>query len=78
MGARLMRFWIKNYAQGNEQVGLCGYNSGYRCKTRKLNKKIRRPNRKGMRYSRAVLSTERKILSKIEELKLERKRKVSN
>ena len=65
MGTRLMKFWIKNYAQGNEQVGLCGYNSGYRCKVRRVKGKVLKPNKKGMRYARVVLSTERKILSGI-------------
>ncbi len=68
MGARLVRFWIQNYGVGNEQIGLCGYNSGYRCKGD-------RPFKKGMRYARAVLSTEKKLLSKIKELQLEQQRK---
>jgi soluble lytic murein transglycosylase-like protein len=62
MGARLMKFWIKNYAKGNEQIGLCGYNSGYRCHNK-------RPFKKGMRYARAVLSIEKKIILNANKLK---------
>ena len=32
LGAKCLKSWIKNYGRGNEIIGLCGYNAGYRCK----------------------------------------------
>jgi len=65
MGTRLLSFWIKNYGLGNEQVGLCGYNKGYRCKGK-------RPHKRGMKYARLVLAVERLILKQLELVQHER------
>lgn len=65
MGTRLLSFWVKNYGLGNEQVGLCGYNKGYRCKGK-------RPHKIGMKYARLVLAVERLILKQLELVKRER------
>ena len=65
MGTRLLSFWIKNYGLGDEQVGLCGYNKGYRCKGK-------RPHKRGMKYARLVLAVERLILKQLELARLER------
>jgi len=71
MGARLLSFWIKNYGHGNEQIGLCGYNKGYRCKGK-------RPHPRGMKYARLVLAVEKKILKQAELVNLERKKSVQH
>lgn len=47
-GARALRYWLHQYGRGNERVGLCGYNAGFRCKGRN-------PHAAGMRYSRRVV-----------------------
>ncbi len=47
-GARALRYWLHQYGRGNERVGLCGYNAGFRCKGQT-------PHRAGMRYSRRVI-----------------------
>ena len=58
MGARLLRFWIKNHGRGNERIGLCGYNKGYRCRGPN-------PHPTGWRYAILVLAIEKKIKRKI-------------
>jgi len=46
-GARALRYWLHRYGRGNEQVGLCGYNAGFRCKGKT-------PHKAGSRYARRV------------------------
>ena len=47
-GARALRYWLHIYGRGNERIGLCGYNAGFRCKGAD-------PHPAGMRYSRRVV-----------------------
>ena len=65
VGAKILDYWIRKYGNGNIKVGLCGYNSGYRCKItlREGKKKRYRINYRapGMRYSRKVLRYKNKI-----------------
>ena len=47
-GSRALRYWLKRYGKGNERVGLCGYNAGFRCKGKS-------PHKGGMKYSGKVV-----------------------
>ena len=47
-GARALRYWLYQYGRGQERVGLCGYNAGFRCKGKN-------PIKAGMRYSKKVI-----------------------
>lgn len=55
-GAEILKYWIHTYAQGDERVGLCGYNAGFRCK---ITKNRKRPHKAGMRYANKVLMLKR-------------------
>ena len=59
-GAQILNHWIHKYGRGNTSIGLCGYNSGYRCRG-----KNRINNKKGVRYARLVLQMHRKIRSEV-------------
>ncbi len=61
-GATILSFWIESYGRGNVKTGLCGYNAGYRCKGEN-------PNAAGMRYSKKVRKTHRRILRHISKLR---------
>ena len=63
-GASILSFWIRSYGRGNVNIGLCGYNAGYRCKGEN-------PNAAGMRYSRKVRKTQRRILRHFKKLRKE-------
>jgi len=52
VGAKILNYWIHTYGNGDTRVGLCGYNTGYRCKKTKRRKK---PHKGGMRYADKVL-----------------------
>jgi soluble lytic murein transglycosylase-like protein len=54
LGARLLSFWIKDYGKGRINLGLCGYNAGYRCKGSA-------PNQSGRSYAQQVRKTAKKI-----------------
>jgi len=56
-GAQILSYWIHNYGRGDVSVGVCAYNSGYRCR----GKKSRRENKKGVRYAKLVLKMYHKI-----------------
>ena len=56
-GAQILSYWIHNYGRGDVSVGLCAYNSGYRCR----DKKLRRSNKKGVRYAKMILQLQREI-----------------
>ena len=56
-GAQILSYWIHEYGRGDVSVGLCAYNSGYRCRDRKL----RRENRSGVRYAKMILKLYREI-----------------
>lgn len=56
-GSRALRYWIQRYGRGNERVGLCGYNAGFRCKTTRERPALSRAGRAGMSYARRVLRT---------------------
>ena len=56
-GAQILNYWVYRYGRGEVRVGLCGYNSGYRCRGR--NKKN---NKKGVRYAKLVLKMYRKLV----------------
>jgi len=47
-GGSKLKYWLHRYGKSNYLIGLCGYNKGHRCHTKK-------PNKRGMRYSRKVL-----------------------
>jgi len=55
-GAQILHHWIYKYGRGDISIGLCGYNSGYRCRG-----KSRKENKKGVRYAKLVLKMHRKI-----------------
>jgi len=55
-GAQILSHWIYRYGRGNISIGLCGYNSGYRCRGKNKNN-----NKSGARYAKNVLSMYRKI-----------------
>jgi len=48
VGSKILNYWLKKYAKGNETIGLCGYNAGFRCKGENKNKQ-------GLKYAKAVL-----------------------
>ena len=53
-GAQILSYWINKYNRGNVNLGLCGYNAGYRCRGKNI-------ENKGTRYTRRVLKMYRKI-----------------
>jgi soluble lytic murein transglycosylase-like protein len=55
-GAQILSHWIYRYGRGDVSIGLCGYNSGYRCRGKNRNE-----NKKGVRYAKLVLKMYRKI-----------------
>ena len=55
-GAQILSYWIHKYGRGDISIGLCGYNSGYRCRGQR---KVM--NKKGVRYARMVLRMYRNI-----------------
>ena len=59
-GAKILSYWIHNYASGDVRVGLCGYNAGYRCK---VTKKRKKPIAGGMRYADRVLLLKKRLES---------------
>jgi len=65
MGARTLKYWIRNYARGNEKIGLCGYNKGFRCKGKS-------PHPRGMMYARKVLRIEKRINKSRNKLRAEK------
>jgi len=50
VGTHLLNFWVNRYGKGNEKIGTCGYNSGFRCRGEAW-----KYNRKGRSY--AIKST---------------------
>jgi len=58
MGAKTLKKWISEYGNGNERIGLCGYNAGYRCKGSKA-------LRSGLRYAFRIQLMKRKIEKEI-------------
>jgi len=59
-GAQILNYWINKYNKGNEKLGLCGYNAGYRCRGERGRRIIL--DKKGhTRYTRRVLYLRRKI-----------------
>jgi soluble lytic murein transglycosylase-like protein len=57
-GAQILSYWIYKYGKGSMKMGLCGYNAGYRCRGKNINKK-------GTRYTRRVLKMHKKIEQQI-------------
>ena len=57
-GAKLLKYWIYVYGKGDERVGLCGYNKGFRCKGKK-------PNKRGMMYAKKVLKVEQNLIKAV-------------
>jgi len=55
-GAQILNYWIHKYGRGNTSIGLCGYNSGFRCRG-----KNRINNKSGVRYAKLVLQMYKKI-----------------
>ena len=53
-GAAILAYWVFEYAGGDYKIGLCGYNSGYRCRGKKKSKR-------SMAYARRVLRRARKL-----------------
>tara|TARA_Y100000034_G_scaffold116376_1_gene154606 strand:- start:79 stop:564 length:486 start_codon:yes stop_codon:yes gene_type:complete len=53
-GAQILNSWIYKYGRGKVKIGLCGYNAGYRCRGKNVNKQ-------GMHYAKLVLRMYRKI-----------------
>ena len=68
-GTMTLKHWISSYGRGSIKVGLCGYNAGYRCKVTK-DRKV--PHAGGMRYSRSVEATARRLKQKFDRLKQSR------
>ena len=62
VGSRILNYWIYRYAKGNERIGLCGYNAGFRCKGKK-------PNKKGMYYAKKVNRVEKNIVITVSRLR---------
>ena len=62
VGSRILNYWIYKYAKGNERIGLCGYNAGFRCKGKK-------PNKKGMYYAKKVHRVEKNIITTVNKLR---------
>lgn len=60
-GSKALRYWLHQYGRGNERIGLCGYNAGFRCKTSKKKPKLSKGGRQGMSYSRKVVRTADKL-----------------
>ena len=54
LGAKTLAFWVYEYGDGNYKIGLCGYNSGYRC---------RGPNRsrRSLAYAARVLRRAKRL-----------------
>lgn len=56
-GARKLNFWINKYGGGKTKIGLCGYNAGFRCKGKNVNKR-------GLKYAKKVLAVRDKLKNK--------------
>jgi len=56
-GAKKLNYWVYKYGRGKYKTGLCGYNSGFRCKGES-------PKKKGVLYSEKVMTYSRKIKRK--------------
>jgi hypothetical protein len=54
VGAKILKWWISEYGDGDINVGLCGYNAGFRCKGPEK-------STKGLRYSERVKKFKAKI-----------------
>ena len=62
-GAKILEWWIRRYGKGRVSTGLCGYNSGFRCKG---------PTKiKGHRYAKKVLRLTRVLKRKMKALEVE-------
>ena len=59
-GAKKLNYWIYKYGKGNKEIGLCGYNAGYRCRGKDRHKR-------GIRYARKVLRYSKKVSRKYKE-----------
>ena len=55
-GAQILHHWVYKYGRGDISLGLCGYNSGYRCRG-----KNRKNNKRGVRYAKLVLKMYREL-----------------
>ena len=62
-GAKILSWWTRRYGKGRMSVGLCGYNSGFRCKGK--------TEIKGHRYARKVLKLSRTIKRKMKRIEIE-------
>ena len=65
-GARALRYWLHKYGRGNEKIGLCGYNAGFRCRPRvgpDGKKVLPKAGQQGMRYSKNVIRLANKLRS---------------
>jgi len=57
-GAKKLHYWIYKYGRGNKKVGLCGYNTGFRCKGKSKSKR-------GFFYAKRVLHHQMTLNEKI-------------
>jgi soluble lytic murein transglycosylase-like protein len=53
-GAKKLHFWIYKYGKGDVEVGLCGYNAGFRCKGKRKNKRAFRYAKKVLKYKKLL------------------------
>ena len=68
-GSRALRYWLHQYGRGNERIGLCGYNAGFRCRPRQNSEGQRvlpRAGQQGMRYSRNVTRLANRLRSYVQ------------
>lgn len=62
VGSEMLNYWLYSYGKGRYNVGLCGYNAGFRCKGDS-------PNPSGIRYAKKVLKYKRILDRKIKRVK---------
>ena len=62
-GAKILNWWIQRYGKGRHSTGLCGYNSGFRCKGEQ--------EVKGHRYARSVLRLSKRIRKEMKKIEIE-------
>tara|TARA_Y100000034_G_C6887059_1_gene407411 strand:+ start:1131 stop:1577 length:447 start_codon:yes stop_codon:yes gene_type:complete len=62
-GTRIFSWWLRRYGRSRYKIGLCGYNSGFRCKG---------PTKvKGHRYARKVLRLSRLLKRRMKRIERE-------
>ncbi|MAH43882.1 hypothetical protein CL614_09260 [archaeon] len=61
-GAKALSYWINIYAKGNDMIGLCAFNAGFRCKGETLSEKDKRAFKRGYNiYAKNVKKFQKRL-----------------